>query len=285
MACLAAGAWASAGILRGMPCPCLQSGAARAVLVGGLEVEKTAMNTLRVATYNIHKGVQGLGPTRRLEIHNLVHAVEQFDADVVCLQEVRGVNRRMQRLFAHWPVEGQAHFLAPEGYEAVYHTNAVTRHGDHGNALLTRWPVLAQQHQDVSDHRFEQRGLLHVTVQAHERPLHVVVVHLGLIHASRERQVQALRRFVEAHVPAQEALIVAGDFNDWEARLHRPMAEFGLHTFEDMRLPTFPARLPLLNLDRIYARGLRPIHAYVPHGRAWRRMSDHLPLIAELAWD
>ncbi|MEG2976406.1 MAG: endonuclease, partial [Comamonas sp.] len=25
---------------------------------------------LRVATYNIHKGVQGLGPARRLEIHN-----------------------------------------------------------------------------------------------------------------------------------------------------------------------------------------------------------------------
>jgi hypothetical protein len=29
------------------------------------------MNLVRVATYNIHKGVQGLGPTRRLEIHNL----------------------------------------------------------------------------------------------------------------------------------------------------------------------------------------------------------------------
>ncbi|HEY8359027.1 MAG TPA: endonuclease, partial [Ramlibacter sp.] len=29
------------------------------------------MSVLRVATYNIHKGVQGMGPTRRLEIHNL----------------------------------------------------------------------------------------------------------------------------------------------------------------------------------------------------------------------
>lgn len=242
------------------------------------------MNTLRVATYNIHKGVQGLGPARRLEIHNLVHAVEQFDADLVCLQEVRGVNRKMQRIFAHWPAEGQANFLAPEGYEAVYHTNAVTRHGEHGNALLTRWPVLAQQHHDVSDHRFEQRGLLHVKVEVYGQPVHVVVVHLGLIHASRQRQVQALGCFIEEHVPAHEGLIVAGDFNDWEARLHRPMAAFGLRTFEDIRLPTFPARLPLLNLDRIYVRGLRPVHAHVPHGKAWRRMSDHLPLIAELVW-
>ena len=38
------------------------------------------MKTFKVATYNIHKGVQGLGPARRLEIHNLGHAVEQFDA-------------------------------------------------------------------------------------------------------------------------------------------------------------------------------------------------------------
>ena len=47
------------------------------------------MNILRVATYNIHKGVQGVGPQRRLEIHNLGHAVEQLDADIVCLQEVQ----------------------------------------------------------------------------------------------------------------------------------------------------------------------------------------------------
>ena len=54
------------------------------------------MGTLRIATYNIHKGVQGLGPTRRLEIHNIGHAVEQLDADIVCLQEVRKVHRREQ---------------------------------------------------------------------------------------------------------------------------------------------------------------------------------------------
>jgi len=44
------------------------------------------MNVVRIATYNIHKGVQGIGPQRRLEIHNLGLAVEQLDADIVCLQ-------------------------------------------------------------------------------------------------------------------------------------------------------------------------------------------------------
>ncbi|MEY3446725.1 MAG: hypothetical protein RIR45_1480, partial [Pseudomonadota bacterium] len=60
------------------------------------------MQLIRVATYNIHKGVQGLGPRRRLEIYNLGHAVEQLDADIVCLQEVRKMHRREAQYFLHW---------------------------------------------------------------------------------------------------------------------------------------------------------------------------------------
>ncbi|MCB2015935.1 MAG: endonuclease/exonuclease/phosphatase family protein [Hydrogenophaga sp.] len=240
------------------------------------------MSVVRVATYNIHKGVQGLGPARRLEIHNLAHAVEQFDADVVCLQEVRRLHRKLQKHFTRWPELEQADYLSPEGYESVYRTNAFTRHGEHGNALLSRWPVLGTQHSDVSDHRFEQRGLLHVHLLIDGREVHVIVVHFGLMHASRERQVQRLGRYVSQAVPADAPLIVAGDFNDWGAQLLKPMAALDLCTFEGVRLPTYPARLPLLHLDRIYMRGLRPLSAHVPHGRAWQRMSDHLPLIAEL---
>ncbi|HEX5784075.1 MAG TPA: endonuclease/exonuclease/phosphatase family protein [Burkholderiaceae bacterium] len=241
----------------------------------------STLPTLRIATYNIHKGVQGLGPTQRLEIHNLAHAVEQFDADLICLQEVRSHHRKLAHRFDRWPEQGQADYLLPEGYEAVYRTNARTRHGEHGNALLTRWPVSAVGHEDVSDHPFEQRGLLHVCVQVEAHPIHVVVVHLGLLAASRERQVQRLAAYLDREVPAHERLVVAGDFNDWGGRLHAPMAALDMRTFEGVRLATFPSRLPVLHLDRIYVRGLRPLSAHVPHGRAWPRMSDHLPLIAE----
>lgn len=240
------------------------------------------MSLLRVATYNIHKGVQGLGLARRLEIHNLAHAVEQFDADIVCLQEVRSHHRKFEKLFTRWPDLDQAGYLSPEGYEAVYRTNAVTRHGEHGNALLSRWPVVAVGHSDVSDHRFEQRGLLHAQVLVDGKEVHIVVVHLGLIHASRERQVQRLGQFIQREVPGNAPLVVAGDFNDWGSQLLKPMAALDLRTFEGIRLPTYPARLPLLHLDRIFMRGLTPVSAHVPHGAAWRRMSDHLPLIAEL---
>ncbi len=241
------------------------------------------MNVLRVATYNIHKGVQGLGPRRRLEIHNLGHAVEQLDADIICLQEVRKVHRGEARYFSHWPDLPQAEFLAPDGYEAIYRTNAVTRHGEHGNAMLTRWPVLDHQHEDMSDHRFEQRGLLHSELMVHGQAVHVVVVHLGLIRASRARQLAQLQRFIAREVPEHAALLVAGDFNDWGTLAQRELSTVGLHSFVGARQPTFPARLPLVQLDHVYARGLRPIGIEVPRGRIWWRMSDHLPLIAEFA--
>jgi endonuclease/exonuclease/phosphatase family metal-dependent hydrolase len=118
---------------------------------------------LRVATYNIHKGVRGVGPRKRLEIHNLLLGIEALDADMVFLQEVRHSHRADARRFPDtqigWPRMPQADYLAPEGYAVAYRTNAVTRFGEHGNALLSRWPLGDAGHHDVSDHRFEQRGM------------------------------------------------------------------------------------------------------------------------------
>jgi endonuclease/exonuclease/phosphatase family metal-dependent hydrolase len=248
-------------------------------------------HVLRVATYNIHKGVRGVGPRKRLEIHNLALGIEALDTDIVFLQEVRQVNRAAARHFPDthggWPRVPQADYLAPEGYEVAYHTNAVTRHGEHGNALLSRWPLGDIGHHDVSDHRFEQRGLLHVPVHWNGMKVNAIVAHFGLIHASRVRQVQRLSEFIEANVPRDELLIVAGDFNDWGDKLDAPMDAAGLKRAAvkgapPSRFNTFPSRMPIFSMDRIYARGFDCMSTSVPRGVAWARMSDHLPLVAEM---
>ena len=235
---------------------------------------------LRVATYNIHKGVQGIGPGRRLEIFNLRQAVAHLDADLVCLQEVRGFHHRLAKRWANWPPEDQAQTLSPQDFHSVYRSNAVTKHGEHGNALLSRWPVSHVGHTDVSDHPLEQRGLLHAVVHTPWGELHVVVVHLGLSGGTRWRQVQRLGQFLAREVPADARLLVAGDFNDWRGRLHVPMAELGLHTWPHKML-TFPARFPVWPLDRIYGRGLQARAAWVPARGGWSRWSDHLPLVLD----
>ena len=254
----------------------------------------TGLGLLRVATYNIHKGVRGVGPRKRLEIHNLGLAVESLDADLVFLQEVRLFHhqeaRRFQRTSFGWPNKGQAEYLAPEGYDVAYRTNAITRGGEHGNALLSRWPIGDIGHHDVSDHRFEQRGLLHVPVTWQGGIVHAVVVHFGLAHRGRVRQVQRLADFIARHVPADDMLVVAGDFNDWGERLDEPMHALGLQRAAAAggaraSVATFPSIAPVFSLDRFYLRGLRCRTTMVPRGIAWARMSDHLPLVAELEPD
>ena len=237
--------------------------------------------SVRVVTYNIHKGVRGVGAGRRLEIHNLGHAIARFGADLVCLQEVRKLHRGEEKFFAHWPNAPQADFLAPEGYTAVYRTNAITKHGEHGNALLSRWPVLAHRHEDMSDHRFEQRGLLHAEVTVHGQTVHVLVVHLGLLRASRVRQLQQLCRYIEREIAPDAPLLVAGDFNEWGTVLERELEVVGLSTLRKAGCATFPSRLPLLQLDHVFSRGLHALRLEVPRGAQWAKLSDHLPLIAE----
>ncbi len=240
-------------------------------------------NAMRVVSWNIHKGVRGMGPARSLQIHNIAYALRGMDADLICLQEVRAQNRKEAARFAHWPQAQQADFLAPAGYHAIYRSNAITKHGEHGNALLSRWPVLDVRHEDMSDHRFEQRGLLHAQVEAPQGKVHVLVLHLGLMGSSRVRQLAQTRDYLARHVPADEALVIAGDFNC--VRLARDWAQHTLaHPCTKLAPPTFPARLPLRQFDHIFARGLAPHAWHAPKGKAWLQMSDHLPLVAELQW-
>ena len=142
-------------------------------------------------------------------------------------------------------------------------------------------------HHDVSDHRFEQRGLLHVPVNWNGLRVHAIVAHFGLIHASRVRQVERLAQYLNLAVPHDEPVLVAGDFNDWGEKLDAPMQGLGLaRALSPLggaahRL-TFPSRVPVFALDRVYMRGFRCRASMVPRGAAWSRMSDHLPLVVEL---
>ena len=251
---------------------------------------------LRVASYNIHKGVLGHGPTKRASILELESALQGLQPDLVFLQEVQFLHQLHARRFALWPQQPQHDFLAQAlDMHAAYRTNACTRHGEHGNALLSRYPILDVAHCDVSDHRFEQRGLLHAQVALPEGgPLHCIVVHFGLFAVSRQRQTERLLDYIAAEVPQQAALIVAGDFNDWHGRIGPQLLRQGLvdvsqpavkangKTIWRHRVRTFPARLPLIPLDRIYTRGLVASEIGLGWGRGWARLSDHAPLLASL---
>ena len=111
--------------------------------------------------------------------------------------------------------------------------------------------------------------------------VHVIVLHLGLIRSSRIRQLAQVVRFIAREIPQTAPLLVAGDLNDWGSTICNILEPCGLREYKQAGAATFPSRLPLLQLDHVFARGLVPVGLEVPRGRIWAQMSDHLPLIAE----
>ncbi len=247
---------------------------------------------LHIATYNIHKGVSWFAQNPR--IHDLRSALTSLDADILFLQEVQGKHDHRARQHAHWPSQGQHDYLAGDGHQAAYGMNAVYQHGHHGNALLSRFPILRYKNQNVSDHRFEERGILHCIVQLHEQEVHCYVVHFGLFASSRRRQTDLLIQSVLTTTPADAPLLIAGDFNDWRNHLSEPLCQqLGVKEvfehlsphrgfFKPKAALTFPVGAPFLPLDRIYVRGININSAKVLKGSPWVRLSDHAPLTADL---
>ncbi|MES2151627.1 MAG: endonuclease/exonuclease/phosphatase family protein [Pseudomonadota bacterium] len=264
---------------------------------------------IRVATYNIHKGVSSIRSMPR--VHALKKAIALFDADVVFLQEVQGRHDRNAAQFGdesrghhHWPEEAQHEFLAGESHHAAYGMNAVYDHGHHGNALLSTHPIADIRNHDVSDHAYERRGILHCVLKTPKGLVHCYVVHLGLFESGRGRQTQALIDCVNEFSPMGEPVIIAGDFNDWRNNLSDKLrAALGVvEVFDELgsgstldqlvrdltgresKAParTFPAALPWFRLDRIYVRGFKVDNAQVLHGTLWAKLSDHAPIVANL---
>lgn len=246
------------------------------------------MPSITVLTLNAHMGFNLFN--RRFVLPELREAIRAVSADVVFLQEVMGEHALHAARVPGWP-GAQYEFLADTLWDAhAYGRNAAYPHGHHGNALLSKFPILSQRNRDVSVRGHENRGLLHcvLDVPGGAEPLHVVCVHLGLRDAHRRRQLALLCSEVHDAVPASAPLVVAGDFNDWRGRGHPRLRDCGLaEAFETAygRLArTFPARRPLLPLDRIYLRNARALKPGVLSLRPWSHLSDHAPLVAGVAW-
>jgi len=239
-----------------------------------------------VLSVNINMGLDV--SRRRFVLPRLRDAVRQADADVVLLQEVIGEHAGLARRHPQWPSQPQHEYLAESIWpHHAYGRNAVFAGGHQGNAVLSRFAIIAQRNVDVSIAGHEPRGLLHALLEVPGLgiPLHVVSVHLGLRESHRRRQVAQLCALAR-DIPADVPLVVGGDFNDWRLRGHAPLLATGIHeayeTATGRVARTFPARWPALPLDRLYLRGARAVELGVLRRAPWSRLSDHAALLARI---
>ncbi len=243
---------------------------------------------LKVLTYNIHKG---FSPARlRFVLPDIKVAISHINPDLIFLQEIQGEHIKRAARIEKWPEQTQLEFLAEAIWpHYTYGKNAIYKSGHHGNAILSKFPVIAWENIDISLYKRASRSILHLQLQlpntAHR--VHAICIHLGLFKHERENQLKKLSARIASHVPQHEPLIIAGDFNDWKERAPFYL-EKELHLTESFKFiygthaKTYPIWHPTLSMDRIYYRGFNAINAACLTNSPWRKLSDHAPLYAEL---
>lgn len=223
---------------------------------------------IRVMTWNIHRAI---GPDGVYSLDRVAAVIARHRPDVIALQEIdtRGILALEAR-----PLAVLSRF-APHAVEA---RTIVAPDGHYGHAVLSRWPLADAQTVELTVHDYEPRSAILCTVETPGGPLPLAAVHLGLAPGERRRQVD---RILAAIAARGRPSVLMGDFNDWlgvGVVRRRLAAAFGAPT----TLRTFPARLPLFSLDRLYCPPpLRLLRSWTD--RTASAASDHLPVIADIA--
>lgn len=224
---------------------------------------------LRLATYNIHGFVGRDGVE---EPDRVVEVLREMNCDIVALQEVRCRNAE----------EAASLYAFANSIQADLIEGITLQHPDswYGNAVLTRIPALKVRKSDVSISGREPRGVIEVELMVENRSVVFWSTHLGLAAGERKKQIDRVATLVGSM--KADVKILAGDFNEWLGwgRTLRPLYK----TFQPLwSRPTFPSRLPVFSLDRIWIQPQDHLISLTPHATPLsRRASDHLPLVAEI---
>src|SRR5689334_7767532 len=119
---------------------------------------------IRMLTLNAHQGLSA--GHRHSLLLRIREALRASRADLVFLQEIGAATGRGTHVH-------QYEVLADGVWEQhAYGRNAVATGGHHGNALLSRHPVITWRNVDASVGKAEPRGFLHAAVGVNGVPLH-----------------------------------------------------------------------------------------------------------------
>jgi endonuclease/exonuclease/phosphatase family metal-dependent hydrolase len=225
---------------------------------------------LTLATYNIHSCI---GADGRFDPDRTVRVLNEFDADIVALQEVEH--------HQHDNVDLLDYIAAGAGMNAIAGPTLVRNTVNYGNAVLTRIPIGTVGRVDLSLAEREPRGALDIVFRHQDVTLRVVATHLGL--RPRERREQADRLVDLLNIGSADWTVLMGDLNEWFL-WGRTLRTLRKHFRRTPNRLTYPARLPVFALDHIWVSPTVSLVALEAHvTRLSRVTSDHLPLKAVIA--
>ena len=236
----------------------------------------TRHHTIRVVTYNVHRG---RGLDGRTKPDRIAAVLQEIDADVIALQEVVGAGpRHGGHAEAFGAALGMGWVMAP------------TRHlwsHQFGNVVLSKFPIAHHTRYNLSWKTCEPRGCMRVDLTLDDDvTLHLYNVHFGTAILERRVQAERLAGIVsDRRVTGPK--VVLGDFNEWTRGPASALLSERLNGIDLAahlrRRRTYPGVFPLVHLDHIYHQGNVEVEK-VELVRSRRALiaSDHLPLVATL---
>lgn len=236
-------------------------------------VASSSTSTLRVMTYNIHMGREGLG--------NVAKVIRDANPDVVGLQEVDRFTTRLGRK----DVDQLAQLSAETGlpYSAFFKASDAYG-GDFGVAILSRYPIAEAAQKGLPTENAERRTAGRALVKAPGGDVMVYVTHLTNLPTRSKLRGQQARHILAWMAEDSRPKMLMGDFND--SADSTPVRAFKTKLTEAFgragRGPsyTFPFTfLPNARLDYVFASSeLNPTDVHVVQAKG---ASDHYPIVAD----
>jgi len=240
---------------------------------------------VRLLVYNIRYAT-GTGPTFHLPVpgagylrsnRKILTGITEFiraeHPDVVGLIEVDTGSIRTGMV-------NQAEYIAGHlGHYSIFQC----KYG--ANSINTRMPIVRKQANaflsapHVHGERFHyfDTGIKRLIIELELEDVCVFLVHLSLKFRQRQYQLRSLHDLI---IKSRKPVIVAGDFNTfWGTHeIYLFMRAAGLRSANSAGLPSFPARVPRIELDFILvSQGIEVTDFRVPDVC----LSDHRPLVCD----
>lgn len=225
---------------------------------------------LRAVTWNVHQWV-GRDGRDGPDMDRCAAVLRGFDAHIAGLQEAAVPGD-----------EALSRLEKALDMRAVLGPTLERTGGRFGNLLLTTLDVESVDLHDISVAEREPRGVIDAVLSGHGTRLRALVSHFGLRRAERRVQARLLEELLRLGDRGLPTVLLAdcNEWNPWSGSLRRLEDWFG---GAPGARRTWPARLPVFALDRIFCRPARrlaqPRAVIGPDARA---ASDHLPLAGDM---
>ncbi len=253
------------------------------------------MSRLRLVTFNIAHArglnpIQGLTSQRKLRVNlrRIARLLDELAPDVVALQEIDQRSRwagNFDQLDYLRLLAGFKHAVF-----GIHNRRAGLLNLSYGNAILSRYPIVATETVVFGQKRVGEKGFLYVEIDVGGRIVPLVNLHLHFSsRAHRFRQLARLLAWLREKQRQRRAAwhispIVCGDLNntakgaDVTASLLSHLSDYGDYTLHPASGRTFPSPLPGRLLDFVFL----PVACGCGASKVVRSMlSDHRPVLVD----